>query len=275
MRNAARRVGGRPPSLRGVIQHRQYLTYCRRRHRRVLDAAPIASTRSASRRAPGPRARIGAAPPRPTRQRSPVKTSRSRRGGRAPRPKPPTYDDGGRSSLGAAHPSDAAAPPAAPRRRPTSGTRPSRSPRGTPQRAGPAPGSIPTPGAPAPVLNRGVPRTGRRSRAPVGRGPSVEARAWKACPALRPASRVQRAAPRFRLRSATRRLAPRRPVRPLSSNQPPGTPLARSVFGLSGRGRPFRAEYFAAARRAGPVGVQRRALRLSGPPRGRSKAAKT
>ena len=163
--------------------------------------------------------------------------------------------------------------PPAPRRRPTSGTRPSRSPRGTPQRAGPAPGSIPTPGAPAPVLNRGVPRTGRRSRAPVGRGPSVEARAWKACPALRPASRVQSCA----------KVPPPLCDPPFGASPPCATAIvqsaawhatARSVFGLSGRGRPFRAEYFAAARRAGPVGVQRRALRLSGPPRGRARRPK-
>ena len=133
--------------------------------------------------------------------------------------------------------------------------------RGTPRRAGPAPGSVPTPGAPAPVLNRGVPRTGRRRRAPLDRGARLEGLRQPSAP-----HRSSRAAPRSRLRSATRRLAPRRPARPLSSNQSPGTPRARSVFGLSARGRPFRAQFFAAARREGPVGVQRRALRLSGPP---------
>ena len=133
--------------------------------------------------------------------------------------------------------------------------------RGTPRRAGPAPGSVPTPGAPAPILNRGVPRTGRRRRAPPDRGARLEGLRQPSAP-----HRSSRAAPRSRLRSATRRLAPRRPPRPLSSNQSPGTPRARSVFGLSARGRPFHARFFAAARRTGPVGVQRRALRLSGPP---------
>ena len=116
-------------------------------------------------------------------------------------------------------------------------------------------------GVRAATFRREVPPTGRRRRAPVGRGARLEGLRQPSAP-----HRSSRAAPRSRLRSATRRLAPRRPPRPLSSNQSPGTPRARSVFGLSARGRPFRARFFAAARRTGPVGVQRRALRLSGPP---------
>ncbi len=116
-------------------------------------------------------------------------------------------------------------------------------------------------GVRAATFSREVPRTGRRRRAPVGRGARLEGLRQPSAP-----HRSSRAAPRSRLRSATRRLAPRRPARPLSSNKSPGTPRARSVFGLSARGRPFRAQFFAAARRTGPVGVQRRALRLSGPP---------
>ena len=52
-----RRDGGRAPPLRGVFQHRQYLAHCRRRHRRALAAAPIASTRSPDVGEQGPRAR--------------------------------------------------------------------------------------------------------------------------------------------------------------------------------------------------------------------------
>ena len=116
-------------------------------------------------------------------------------------------------------------------------------------------------GVRAATFRREVPPTGRRRRAPVGRGARLEGLRQPSAP-----HRSSRAAPRSRLHSATRRLAPRRPTRPLSTNRSPGTPLARSVFGLSARGRPFRAQFLAAARRTGPVGAQRRALRLSGTP---------
>ena len=124
-----RRDGGRAPPLRGVFQHRQYLAHCRRRHRRALAAAPIASTRSPDVGEQGPRARPEGAPPRPARGRSPAKTSRSRRGGRAPRPKPP-YDDGGRPSLGAAQPFERRG---AARRRRGDVQRPARGRRGSPR----------------------------------------------------------------------------------------------------------------------------------------------
>jgi len=141
--------------------------------------------------------------------------------------------------------------PPAPRRRQTSSTRLSRSPRGTPRRAGPAPGSISTPGAPAPVLNRGVPRTGRRRRAPVDRGC-----AWKAFAS--PPRRIARPELRQGVVSALRpvvwRLAALRDrYRPISRP----ARLWHDQFLGSPRGRPFRAQFFAAARRAGPVSVQR------------------
>ena len=146
-----RRDGGRAPPLRGVFQHRQYLTHCRRRHRHALAAAPIASTRSPDVGEQGPRARPEGAPPRPARGRSPAKTSRSRRGGRAPRTKPP-YDDGGRSSLGAAQPFERRG---AARRRRGDVQRPARGRRGSP---------------------RGPPRDTRPRRRRVGRAPRPEPR---------------------------------------------------------------------------------------------------
>ena len=101
-------------------------------------------------------------------------------------------------------------------------------------------------GVRAATFRREVPPTGRRRRAPVGRGARLESLRQPSAP-----HRSSRAARRSRLTSATRRLPPHRAARPLSSNRSPGTPLARSVFGLSERAGPFRAQFFAAARRAG------------------------
>ena len=193
-----------------------------------------------SRRAPGPRARIGAALPRPTRQRSPAKMSRSRRGGRAPRPKPP-YVRRWRQ--------------AKPRRSTAFGRRGSaRRRRGDVQR--PARGR----------RGRGAARRGAQDRrrgryqllarrrqlliegfrAPavaVGR-PSVEARAWKACaspppriarPELRqgPASALQPAV--WRLAALCDRYRPISRLAPLGHDQFLGSPRAggRSTPGFS------------------------------------------
>ena len=110
------------------------------------------------------------------------------------------------------------------------------------------------------TFRREVPPTGRRRRAPVGRGKRLDSLRQPSAP--HPSSRAARRSPAYALQPAVWHLVA------LRDRYRPGTPLARSVFGLSARGRPFRAQPFAAARRTGPVVVQRRALRLSGPPPG-------
>ena len=111
-------------------------------------------------------------------------------------------------------------------------------------------------GVRAATFRREVPPTGRRRRAPVGRGKRLDSLRQPSAP-----HRSSRAARRSRITSATRRLASRRAARPLSTEHASGT----ISFWLSARGRPFRARFFAAARRTGPVGAQRRALRLGRP----------
>ena len=110
-------------------------------------------------------------------------------------------------------------------------------------------------GVRAATFRREVPPTGRRRRAPDGRGAHLDSLPS----APHPSSRAAR---RSRITSATRRLPPHRAARPLSTGHASGTISFLGSQRAGGRSAPS----FSLRPDARPVGAQRRALRLSGPP---------